>query len=61
MVDGINVPSPYAIFEVYQTEQQKGRNYFVLCFKTKQSYTVGRSSKADICDINDKCISKLNS
>ena len=56
-----NIASPYAIFQVYHTEQQRGKNYFIMCFKTKKSYTFGRSKEADICDMNDKCISKFNS
>lgn len=55
-----NIPSPYAIFEIYQREEERERNYFILCFNTKDNYTFGRSSKADICDPHDKCISKFN-
>ncbi len=55
-----NIPTPYAIFEIYQREQEKQKNYFILSFSIKESYTFGRSSKADICDRNDNCISKFN-
>jgi hypothetical protein len=55
-----NIPAPYAIFQIYQKEEEKDRNYFILCFASKSSYTFGRSSKADICDQHDMCISKFN-
>jgi hypothetical protein len=36
-------------------------NYFTICFAKKKSFIVGRSKNADICDKNDKTISKINS
>jgi hypothetical protein len=56
-----NIPTPYAIFEIYQKEEEKEHNYFILTFNQKEAYTFGRSTKADICDKNDRCISKVNS
>lgn len=55
-----NVPTPYAIFEIYQKDEEQRKNYFILSFTTKQNYVFGRSSKADICDQHDNCISKFN-
>jgi hypothetical protein len=29
------IPAPYSIFEVYQREEEKDKNYFILSFSTK--------------------------
>jgi len=56
-----DIPAPYAIFEhIYGKDQQSLKNYFILSFKNKLKYSIGRSRNSDICDASDKFMSKAH-
>ena len=56
-----DISTPYAIFEKIDTKHERFvKGFFIMCFGNKNKFLIGRSSQANLCEKNDKFISKIH-
>lgn len=56
-----DVPKPFAILQnIHHKHEGIVKSFFILSFKNRATFSIGRSGQADIIEKNDKFVSKIH-